>query len=562
MNMTKSVAWKLAVPVLILFGIAITFMAFYVPSQLRSSIVENAVASSKQTVSQFKSLRKYYVENVISEVVNSKDIKPGINHHGDNGIVPLPATMVHDLSEAFKEGGTEVSLYSAFPFPNRSNRVMGEFESNAWDALVANPDEPVIAESVIDGMTTVRVAIPDLMVNDACVNCHNAHPDSPKTNWQLGDVRGVLEVRSVIEPQLAAGRVTSMTIVAALVVCLVAIMATIVFLYRTLIGQRLGKLKSALSTMSSGDLTKRLDVHGNDELAELSTSFNGFADSLSNSINQVSAACGELGNVSGLIADASANSSQMVDQQHDKTRRVASSMSEMTDQFDGVAARTVEAKNATQKAEQDVVVGKQVVNDTVAAINELASEVGTASTTISSLEADANNIGSVLDEISGIAEQTNLLALNAAIEAARAGEQGRGFAVVADEVRTLATRTQQSTDEIQKMIENLQAGTHKAVAVMAKSSEQADSGVEQARQATQALDEIADIISTISQLNKEITEASNQQKQVAEQVANDVGQISQFAEGAKDSAAHTVSVGAQLNDMADRLSAVAGTFRT
>jgi len=558
-HIRESLALKLAIPVLILFGVAIVSLAVYVPMQMRSSIVDNAIVSSQRTVEQLKALRKYYAGNVISEVVASPGIAAGVDHEGKNGVVPLPATMVHDLSGATKSDGASFSLYSALPFPNRGNRKLDGFEIMAWDLLVANPDESFVREEVVDGVTTLRVAIADKMVNETCVNCHNAHPESPKTNWKLGDVRGVLEVRTAIDDQLAVGQRMSWTIIGALGIAIIAVLVTLFTLYRKLIGQRLEKLKS---TMENCKLSEPLDESGADEIAQLSKSFNAFTRRISSSVAEMHSASINLDEVSGLLSEASSESSSRIDQQHNKTVAIASSISQMSAQIDAVVERTVEAKNATQQAEQDTHQGKSIVNDSMVAINDLAREVESASSTISALETDAENIGSVLDVIRGIAEQTNLLALNAAIEAARAGEQGRGFAVVADEVRTLATRTQQSTDEIQRMIENLQSGARKAVEVMNKSCGQAEAGVGQAKKATEALDAISRAISKISQLNVDIADSAVRQKSSSEDVVGDVSQISEISQNARDSAARTESGVAQLREISGGLSSAASHFES
>ncbi len=554
-----SLAWKLAIPVLILFVVTVVSLAVYVPMQMRASVVDNAVVSSQQTVERLKALRKYYASNVISEVLASPGITAGIDHVGKNGMVPLPATMVHDLSGVAKSDGTSFSLYSALPFPNRSLRTLDDFEIVAWDRLVASPNESFVREEVIDGVTTLRVAVADKMVNETCVNCHNSHPKTPKTNWKLGDVRGVLEVRSSIDDQLAMGQRMSWTIVGALSFAMVAMLATLFALYRSLIGQRLEKLKLA---MENCKLSEPLDESGVDEIAQVSKSFNAFTRSISSSVAEMHSASVNLDEVSCLLSEASNESSVRIDQQHDKTVTIASSISQMSAQIDAVVERTVEAKNATRQAEQDTDQGKSIVNDSMVAINDLAREVESASSTISELETDAENIGSVLDVIRGIAEQTNLLALNAAIEAARAGEQGRGFAVVADEVRTLATRTQQSTDEIQRMIENLQGGARKAVEVMNKSCGQAEAGVGQVRKATEALDAISRVISTISQLNADIADSAVQQKSSSGDVVEDVGQISGLSQNARESAARTESGVAQLRRISAGLNSSASHFKS
>jgi methyl-accepting chemotaxis protein len=215
------------------------------------------------------------------------------------------------------------------------------------------------------------------------------------------------------------------------------------------------------------------------------------------------------------------------------------------------------ARNANAEAQ----VGKQVVSETMDVIGSLAGEVEKAAQTLNNLEADIGNIGAIVDVIRAITEQTNLLALNAAIEAARAGEHGRGFAVVADEVRTLAARTQASTHEIEEMVGRLQSGAHAAVAVMNEGRESARTSVEKAASAGAAIDSITAMITTMDEMSAAISSAANEQSSVAEDINRGIVNISQIAEHTAEGARETSSAVEAMASLSSQLQEAASKFK-
>ena len=226
----------------------------------------------------------------------------------------------------------------------------------------------------------------------------------------------------------------------------------------------------------------------------------------------------EIGNLQTLTS----NIENSTTHQQKDSEVVAAAVHEMQTTSRSVSDNAQEAANASQIANQELLNTNSILESTVDSIRQLANEIGRASTVINNLDRDVSNIASVVDVIQGIAEQTNLLALNAAIEAARAGEQGRGFAVVADEVRSLASRTQQSTGEIQAMIERLQVGAEQAVEAMASSTKSGDNTIIQAGEASHALSEILNAISLMNEMNTHIATAASQQSTVSDEVNSNV----------------------------------------
>lgn len=260
------------------------------------------------------------------------------------------------------------------------------------------------------------------------------------------------------------------------------------------------------------------------------------------------------------LVGAVAQSRAGIQQQQSETDQVATAINEMSASVQEVAHNAQSTADAADKANAEAQAGRRVVSDTGDAIGRLAQEVEQAAGVIRQLEESSNDISSVLDVIRGIAEQTNLLALNAAIEAARAGEQGRGFAVVADEVRTLASRTQQSTQEIHAMIEKLQEGARSAVTVMSRSGEEAENSVQQAAKAVTALENITRGVDTITDMSAQIATAVEEQSAVGEEINRNITSIRLVADSNAETGVQSESAAKEVADLAMGLERLAGQF--
>ena len=310
-----------------------------------------------------------------------------------------------------------------------------------------------------------------------------------------------------------------------------------------------------------GDLTLRLPVKQNDEIGELRQAVNEFIQQLQNMITAIVTDVEQLATESTQLRTSGNDLSLTADSQREESGQVATSVTEMSASVHEVARNSNAAADATKEATEQASHGRNIVSETMATIRELANEVEDASVVIQQLAKDSHDIGSVLDVIRGIAEQTNLLALNAAIEAARAGEQGRGFAVVADEVRTLASRTQQSTQEIQGMIERVQNGANNAVNAMDTGCQQAQLTVEKASEADNALQEIGRTIESINNMNSQIATAAVQQSAVAEEINVNIESINSSSNRTAISATQVATASDQLSELANRLQNLVTQFK-
>jgi len=388
-----------------------------------------------------------------------------------------------------------------------------------------------------------------------CLGCH--------TNAKSGDVIGAVRISYSLR-ELDA-RVNHNLLSSALVqIALFGLgLLLMVFILRLVISKPLKSLRHTIEIIDQeADLQQRVQIYSEgDEIGKVSFAFNNMLGKFQHSLQQVSDVTQHITSIANNIAEVSEETEQSTRTQCNETAQAATAINEATASTEEIASNTSETAQSSQAATDSARSGALISTNALGSIDMLTSEMSHAAETISKLDSESENIGVVLDVISKIAEQTNLLALNAAIEAARAGEQGRGFAVVADEVRNLASRSQESAAQIHEMVESLQAGAREAVAAMETASKQAEACSEQVEETAESLAMISGNVNDISDRNIQVAAAAEEQQAVMEESNRNLASINELAEKTAAGASRTAQVSEELLHQSQRMQELVAKFK-
>ncbi len=551
---------RLILPIPIALLLAILFIWFIVPSMIADNARIEAVRAGEQIVQQFKTIRAYYTKNIVKKVLADGNVKPAIDHKDDPKAIPLPATFIHDLSALLAKSDTSINLYSQYPFPGRSGRQLDAFQTEAWTFLTENPDSVFSRQETRNGQEIVRVAVADRMAAQGCVNCHNSHPQTPKNDWKLGDVRGILEINTGIAGALANGQAVSNKLMIGALVLGFLMTLVAVFGART-VTRPLTSMVDAMKRLANGDNNVDIpECKSNDEIKAIAGAVEIFKaraierdrleaeqrqadDQRTSRVKLIESLTSEFDdNVGRALREFATTSQDMKGNAEEMSCDAETTVS----QAGQITERAAEASSSSQAvasaAEQlsnsiNEITGQVVQCSKIAQIANDRAENSDGQ--IKGLAAAGERIGQVVELINDIAEKTNLLALNATIEAARAGDAGKGFAVVASEVKSLAGQTAKATDEIGEQVGQIQNATSSAV---------------------EAIGEIGDTIRQMSEITSGIASAVEEQGSATRDIAVNVTRaadaaqtVNTEAESVKDAAERTNSASTRVLTASDKL---------
>lgn len=379
--------------------------------------------------------------------------------------------------------------------------------------------------------------------------------DAPQMNWSLG----ILIPASIINTPINTA-ITTATVVAFVIIGLIAL---ITYIASAKVTKPLAEMRSAMAEIArgDGDLTKRLEVKSNDEIGALAIEFNTFTDKLRDLLKDTALSTKAVSDAADHLRDVSHATSQEINQERSQVDNVSTAVTQMAATVDEISQNAAQSSTAATKADELVQSGSAQIQEAMTEIRALADSIQEGVDVVSGLSKESDNIGAVVDVINSIAEQTNLLALNAAIEAARAGEQGRGFAVVADEVRSLASRTQESTTDIGRMVERLQSMAEQTDQVMQAGKLRSESGVEKTEKVVVTLQDITESIGQVHEQSTHIALATEQQTEVAQDINESLVAITSLSDRTSQHAEELAVEATQLSAVSTDLKELVGQFR-
>ncbi len=563
--------------------------------------VTQAQANAVETIHQLKILRGYYTANVISKVIAHTTLRVNFDHKENAKTIPLPATLIHDLSAligAQSKQGINARLYSRFPFPNRASRTLDPFALAAIEAIQRNPDLVFARTEQFQGLWSVRVAIADRMQAAACVTCHNNHPDSPKKDWKIGEVRGVLEITTPIEDDLEA-------VAGAIVVTFALILGALgtAFLLQWLLLRRasskIADVSRGLRSLAEGRIGAAGDfisahteqMQGkSDEVDGLVQSMAAMHVRLDNAVGTARGSARVLKDALGEFHTSLNHLSENVGNQAASFEEISATIEQMSASGENMAARAGEELGVVGDFDASVDSFQRLMSSTEEKIRNVGerisgmqaeasnSEASLAQMldTMQNLESSSSQMEVMADIVDDVSEKISLLALNAAIEAARAGDAGRGFSVLAQEITKLAAQAGSSVRTVQDRVEDNRR-------IVAKSSSDIKGAMQMTGGILRSVGDVAESMNAIrTQLSGHVREfeqvrsvgarataalfdvaaALEEQKRALAEIEEALNQLNELGQKNAQGGQAILGVSATVEEIAEKLASEMSFFKT
>ncbi|MBX9658717.1 MAG: DUF3365 domain-containing protein [Nitrospiraceae bacterium] len=547
------------------FAIAISLVAmvvmaggyFILNKQADANLDELLTQRLKQIEAVVQTSRAYIATNYVAKIKKSKvgsEIITAKDHANDPNAIPFPATAAREIGEELMKNGTMNFRYISQSPINSSNLPKDGFETEALKALASGAENYTRREDM-NGVLTFRRAVSDKASSAACIGCHS--------DKQVGDTLGALVINSrmtIAKDNSDKALMNTVGLMAGMVLLIVGLTYA---LLRSIVLKPIHEMAAISKDIAQGegDLTKRVPSHGTDEIAILGGYFNQFIEKLQGMISKVAHVTDKVASASVELSATAEEISKGTDTLTSRASQTAAAVEEMNATVSQVAQNSGKAATLAQETVKTAKDGGSVVSDTISGMQQLSDAVSSSATIIAELGKSSDQIGEIVRVIEDIADQTNLLALNAAIEAARAGEQGRGFAVVADEVRKLAERTTKATKEIGDMIRQIQQDTRGAVESMQQGTVKVTSGVDLVNRTGEALSRIVEMVSESADMIRQIAVASEEQSVATQQIANDIENVAKVTKESASGANESAKASHDLSQLATELQGIVGSFK-
>ena len=529
---------------------------------LKDAALEQAgLAAASSALKSAEEARMFYAREIVPKA-GAKGVQIKHDFKGRDDTIPVPATLIRALADSDKSGNG-LRLYSRQPFAFRKGEEtrLDPFEEEALAWLEKNPGGTFHRIERRDGVPVMRLAKADIMVSETCTTCHNGHPDSPRRDWKVGDVRGALAVSvpiGAMEGQISGRFGTAALWLAACVGLGAALFAWVARGVRRPLE---AVVEAAEQAVASDDFSRGVPVGGTRETVRVGEAINRLLEKFRGILAEAGRSSESIAQASNGLSVTSAEVSRSTAAQADAAASVAAAIEQASVSVSETAGSARSASDVVENARAGVERALAAMAETVSNVNAVAGLIRESGDNMEALDLSSKKIGGIVRVIKEIADQTNLLALNAAIEAARAGEQGRGFAVVADEVRSLAERTSKATQEIAALIEDIQGQVEGSVGGMQRANTQVAGSLELVGRTESALREIGENSRCVADNVQSIADAIREQDAAIQQVAANMEKIAQMTEENSAAAASGSETAVELDRLAGTLRSAVTRFR-